>query len=322
MAPMISVIMPVYNGEKYLREAIESILSQTYGNFEFIIIDDASKDESVSIVREYDDDRIKLFENDVNMGVAATLNKGIDLAKGKYIARMDCDDISMPNRFEKQIEYMESHTDTVICGSSVNILTDGVEIFRQYSESDGAIRADMIFNSAFVHPAVMIRSDVLKEHNIRYDTEYERAEDYEMWSRIIKMGECCNIRTPLLKYRHHTKQVTQTQKELMFTMANRVRQKMLNDMNVCMNETERKVFFNVCNGERNFSPDDYKSFVSGGKKLISAMNKGKKELRKIYSVININIKLNSDIRSLKFFSIKEPFSMLRCLIIQKLAKAK
>ncbi len=322
MTPLISVIMPVYNGEKYLRDAIDSVLSQTYGNFEFIIIDDASKDESVSIVRKYDDDRIKLFINDVNMGVAATLNKGIDSAKGKYIARMDCDDVSMPNRFEAQIKYMESHNETVICGSSVNILTDGVESFRQYSESDGAIRADMIFNSAFVHPAVMIRSDVLKEHNIRYDTEFERAEDYEMWSRIIKMGECCNIGKPLLKYRHHTKQVTQTQKELMFTATNRVRQKILTDMNVCMSEAERKVFFSVCNGERTLSSDDYKDFISGGKKLISAMIKGKRELRKIYSVININIKLNSGIRNLKFFSVKEPFSMMRCLIIQKSAKAK
>lgn len=319
---MISVIMPVYNGEKYLRDAIESVLSQTYVDFEFIIIDDASKDGSVAIVREYNDDRIKFFKNDTNMGVAATLNKGIDLASGKYIARMDCDDISMPNRFEKQIKYMESHVDTVICGSSVNILSDGNEIFRSYSEFDSQIRADMVFNSAFVHPAVMIKAEVFKKYGIKYDVEYERAEDYEMWARIIKVGECHNIALPLLKYRHHTKQVTQTQKELMFTATNRVREKMIFDMNVCMNEMEKNVFFDICNGERNLSYDDYKNFVSGGKKMISSMTKGKRELRKIYSVININIKIRSEIKNFTFFSIKEPFSMLYCIIKQKLAKAR
>lgn len=317
MMPKISVIMPVYNGEIYLRSAIDSVLSQSFKDFEFIIIDDASNDSSVQIIQGYNDERIRLFVNDVNMGVAATLNKGIDLAVGEYIARMDCDDISMPDRFEKQIKYMDSHDKTVICGSSVIILNETGEYFRPYSESDGAIRADMIFNSAFVHPAVMIRASVLKIHNIRYDVDYERAEDYEMWSRIIRFGTCYNIQEPLLKYRHHSKQVTQTEKDIMANATNRVREKMLCDMNVLMTDKEKAVFFDICNGKRDISFDEYIDFVSGGEKLISTVRNGKKDLRRIYAVININIKLKTGIKSKKFFTAKEPLSMLLCRIKNK-----
>lgn len=314
MHPTVSVIMPVYNGEQYLKDAIDSVLSQTFNDFELLIIDDASKDNSVKIVKQYSDKRIKLFINETNQGVALTLNKGIELSVGRYIARMDCDDISEPDRFIKQVSYMDKHDNCVICGSSITVLNGSDERLRVYSDTDGAIRADMIFNSAFVHPAVMMRADVLKKFSIRYNVEFERAEDYEMWSRILKKGKCCNLKEPLLKYRHHERQITQIQNDLKNEATNKVRSKILDDMKAELTEKEKKIFFNVCNGKRELTSDEYADFVSGGKKIVSAMGDGKKELRRIYSGINVNIKLRSGIKNTVFFSAKEPLSMLLCVL--------
>ena len=111
--------MPAYNAEKYINEAIDSILAQTFTDFEFIIIDDGSTDSTCAIVESYSDSRIRFFKNEHNLGVAATLNRGLDLARGEYIARMDADDISLPTRFEKQAAYMDSHPDVVVCGTGV-----------------------------------------------------------------------------------------------------------------------------------------------------------------------------------------------------------
>ena len=128
--PRISVIMPAYNAEKYIREAIDSILAQTYTDFEFIIIDDASTDATASIVESYSDERIRFFRNEHNMGVANTLNRGLDLAVGEYIARMDSDDISLPERFAKQVEFMDTHTDVIVCGSNAIVFGDGINEYK------------------------------------------------------------------------------------------------------------------------------------------------------------------------------------------------
>jgi glycosyltransferase involved in cell wall biosynthesis len=120
--PRISVVMSVYNGEKYLRQAIESILQQTYTDFEFIIIDDGSTDSSREIIQSYDDKRIRLVINEQNIGLTKSLNKGIRLAKGEFIARMDADDISLPQRFEKQVAYLDSHPEVGVLGTYANII--------------------------------------------------------------------------------------------------------------------------------------------------------------------------------------------------------
>ena len=123
--PKISVVMPAYNAENYIREAIDSILAQTFRDFEFLIIDDGSTDHTVEIIRSYSDSRIRLYQNERNMGVAATLNRGLDLARGEYIARMDADDISLPERFAKQAAYMDAHPDVAVCGSNIILFSEG-----------------------------------------------------------------------------------------------------------------------------------------------------------------------------------------------------
>lgn len=206
--PKISVVMPVYNAEKYLREAMDSILNQTYTDFEFIILDDGSKDSSPDIVRSYSDSRIRFYQNEHNMGVAATLNRGLDLATGEYISRMDSDDISMPERFEKQVQYMDAHPDVAVCGCDIQLFgaDNGPHVF---SHSHELLKIDLLFNSCLAHPSVMMRSALFGNDGLHYDNTYSKMEDYALWVLTSQKYKLACIPEILLKYRIHPQQVTQ-----------------------------------------------------------------------------------------------------------------
>lgn len=196
--PLVSVLMPVYNAEKYLREAIDSILNQTYRNFEFIIINDGSTDNSADIVRSYDDARIVFVDNKKNQGLVTVLNQGLDMARGEYIARMDSDDISLPTRFAKQVMFMEKHPDVGVLGTFFHIFggIDRIETKKKYPSL-----ADMLPTSPVGHPTVMMRKSVFDKYNLRYDARYKHAEDYELWTRVIDFSRVANLPTVLLNYR-------------------------------------------------------------------------------------------------------------------------
>lgn len=200
--------MPVYNSEIYLREAMDSILNQTYPDFEFIIIDDGSTDCSPDIVRSYQDSRIRFYQNEQNMGVAATLNRGLELATGEYIARMDSDDISLQERFREQIEYLDAHPEIAVLATDVQ--TFGAKNFYSpTSKKNEQLRVDMLFNCCLCHPAVMMRGSIIREEHLLYDTAYNKMEDYELWFRISERHNLGCLDKILFKYRIHSQQVTQ-----------------------------------------------------------------------------------------------------------------
>lgn len=208
--PLVSVVMPVYNGSRYLREAIDSILSQTYSNFELYIVNDGSTDDSENIIKSYTDPRVKYLANKRNSGICVTLNKGLSASTGKYIARMDCDDISMPHRFEIQVAYLETHPEVGIVGSDIVTFGEGLEDrYFDFLHDRESCKAGLIFNTCFAHPSVMIRRDVLSAHQLYYDDEFRGVEDYELWCRMARYTHLFNINQPLLHYRLHKNQVTQ-----------------------------------------------------------------------------------------------------------------
>jgi glycosyltransferase involved in cell wall biosynthesis len=199
--PFVSVVMPVYNAGQYLRDAIDSILSQTYKDFEFIIIDDGSTDCSPDILKEFagQDARIVILTNERNEGIVHALNRGIASAKGKYIVRMDADDISLPGRFIKQVEYMEGHPSTGVCGASLSYI-------NAQGEDSGILRygqpdRSLLLKTPLLHPTVIIRSSVLKEHNLAYIEKYRFAEDYFLWLQIARRSAIASIDDVVLKYR-------------------------------------------------------------------------------------------------------------------------
>ena len=201
--PVVSVVMSVYNAEKYLDAAIRSILEQTYNNFEFIIINDGSNDRSLEIIKKYknEDDRIVLISRE-NRGLISSLNEGIVKARGEYIVRMDADDISLPFRIEKQLQVMEHEKDIVVCGSWINIFGENInEKVARYFEYDKQIKANLLVSCCFAHPSVMIRKDAFTNNNILYDERFKNAEDYYLWTQLAKVGKFYNIPEILLKYR-------------------------------------------------------------------------------------------------------------------------
>ena len=203
MNDLISVILPVYNGEKYLSEAIESILNQTYENFEFIIINDGSTDNSLELIEKYKeiDNRIIVISRE-NKGLIGTLNEGIEKSRGKYIARMDQDDISLPNRFEEQIKIMENNEEIIVCGSWINIFGNNIKNkIVKYYQKDKQIKSNLLLSCCFAHPSVMMRKDVFVDNDIWYDMDFKNAEDYHLWTQLAKVGKFYNIPKVLLNYR-------------------------------------------------------------------------------------------------------------------------
>lgn len=201
--------MPVYNGEKYLREAINSILSQTFRDFKFLIINDGSTDNSENIIKSYNDSRIKYLKNTENLGIVETLNFGISQINTKYIARMDCDDVSLPTRIEKQISFMDDHKKIAISGTWIYYIGKNMEI--HYPSMVNSIKSEMLLGSQIAHPTVIMRKSELDKNNIKYSQKYKYANDYELWIKtLIKGLNISNIPEILLYYRIHPLQMSQT----------------------------------------------------------------------------------------------------------------
>lgn len=199
--PAISVVMPVYNGSLYLREAIDSILNQTFTDFEFIIVNDGSTDQSEEIILSYTDNRIKYIKQE-NKGIGLTLRLGCSLAQGKYIARMDADDISNKNRLQIQYDYLEKNPEVVLLSSAVRYINEnGENIGRSFPCTDDKILKKIIKNkgSPICHPAVMMRADTYKKSGGYCDLQ--PLEDYYLWLKLSLFGRIINLSTPYLYYR-------------------------------------------------------------------------------------------------------------------------
>lgn len=201
--PKISVLMPIYNTqEAHLREAIESILAQTFKDFEFLILNDSPDNKDLDkIVGSYTDKRIIYLKNDKNMGITPSRNKLIDLAKGEYLAVMDHDDVSLPTRFEKQVEFLDKNTDYGVVGCKVEYLHKN-KIAKNPTD-DANIRLALIRGCAITHSASMIRKSVLIDNNVRYEEQFSPSEDYALWCRLIPYTKFYNIPEVLFQYREY-----------------------------------------------------------------------------------------------------------------------
>lgn len=215
--PMVTVLMSVYNGEKFIKEAIESILTQTFNDFEFLIINDGSTDNSVKIIESYNDSRIRLINNEKNLKLIASLNKGISLAKGKYIARMDCDDISMPERLEKEVNFLESSLEYGLVGTYYTVIDgEGQEEKNvSYPSSNDLIKLFLSLNCPLAHGSIMGRTELFKQ-NLYGSKEYFAVEDYELWTRMAKVTKIHNIPEYLFKYRIYGESFSNTKTQLMY----------------------------------------------------------------------------------------------------------
>ncbi len=204
----VTVLMSVFNGEQYLKEAIDSVLNQTYTDFELLIINDGSIDNSLAIVQSYKDSRIKLINNDQNLGLINSLNKGITLIQSDYIIRMDSDDICLPNRIEVQVNFMDANLNVGASGSHYYQLKDDKHFEIDLPMSTEEINAFLIFNCPLAHPTTIIRKQVLETYHIKYETGYLYSEDYHFWLQLSKVSQLRNLKESLIYYRMHANQIT------------------------------------------------------------------------------------------------------------------
>ncbi len=234
--PKVSIVFPVYNGEKFLREAVESILSQTFTDFEFIIIDDGSTDDTSSILSDYQrqDNRICVYREE-HQGLIASLNKGCGLAQGKYIARMDADDVSLPERLARQVAYLESHPEIGVLGCGVQVIAgDGKRTGRfQFPTEHGVLRFRLCFYNAltFAHPAVVMRRELFERVG-GYNPDMVHSEDYELWRRLCGLTRLSNLKEVLFCLRKHETNITRIPRHIELQIKNgiRINQQMVSEV--------------------------------------------------------------------------------------------
>jgi len=218
-SPLVSVVMSVYNGERYLREAIESILTQTFADFEFIIIDDGSTDASRDIILSYGDSRIRLVDNERNLGLTRSLNRGLQLARGEYVARQDADDVSMPERLARQVAFLDTNPHIVLLGTwAQEIDAEGRALVTREPPCEcAAIRWMLLFDNPYIHTSVILRrATVLKEVGF-YNEKYAYAQDYDLWSRIARVFPVANLPEQLVKFRISRESMSYTYGEMILS---------------------------------------------------------------------------------------------------------
>lgn len=283
MQPLITVLIPTYNCAPYVKQAVQSILDQTYTNFECIIIDDCSTDNTVAIIKSLNDSRINLIVKPKNSGYTNSLNYGLTIAKGKYIARMDGDDISLPQRFEKQVEVLEKNTDIVVCGSVFQIIDSKVIINAPQYHDD--ITIGLLKDSCIGHPTAMIKKSVLDANNINYNTDFEPAEDYDLWVRLSKIGKLHNLQEVLFLYRVHDNQVSVTKKEIQRKSASLSRFNMLSQLGFEFSEAEKQAYIKQFSFAERLNFEELKALIKLNEKALKSNNNGLFDAENLKSVI-------------------------------------
>jgi len=256
MLPAISILMSVYNSEDYLSESIDSMLEQSFTDFEFIIVDDGSTDNSANIIQRYvnADSRIVPVMLGENRGLAGALNHGLAFAKGEYIARMDSDDISMPERLEKQINYLKDNPDIGVLGSRMQVINVDKNPLFTYDVplAHSLIVWNLFFGRTFAHPSVMIRRDLLESVN-GYNTNLTVAQDVDLWARLIGLATFRNLPDKLMLYRTHDRATSVGKAEQQNIVLRNTSKHLLSTLWGEVSDETVERFFNVRSGKSQFS---------------------------------------------------------------------
>ena len=239
MMPRVTVLMPVYNVEKYVSEAINSILNQTFTDFELLILDDCSTDGTAEIIRSFSDPRVRYVKQKKNVGLADNLNTGIELSETEYLARMDGDDISVASCLEKQIRFLDAHPEVGVCGAGFRFFgTKNDTIF--FPEKNEEIKAEQLFGCGVIQP--MLRRKILIDNNLRYKTSAFPAEDYRLWAEFLRVAQAHTLQEVLFHYRMHAGQISTEKRQLQIEKSNEARLLMLEWLSPDFSTEEKQYF--------------------------------------------------------------------------------
>ncbi len=256
--PLVSVVMPVYNAEKYLKESIDSILNQSYRNIELVIVNDGSTDSSKDIILGITDSRIRLIENERNSGIVFTRNAGLESASGEYIATLDSDDIALPDRLEKQVKFLEENRTHGMCGTFYIVIDGNGNLQKsiRFPTDNEDILTYLMIGNCFCNSTILLRSRLAKE--LKYREQFDIVEDYELWYRMSKFVKLANLSFFGTYYRVHGNNISVSKMADMFARAKKIAREILTDANITFTERELDVHANLLNSNSSFFEDDDK----------------------------------------------------------------
>lgn len=279
--PRISVLIPVYNSEKYLREAIDSILGQTFSDFELILINDASTDSSEEIILSYQDERIRYYRNEENIGILGTRMRLIGKATGEYIAYLDNDDIALPERFAKEIDFLDNNPEYALCGTwGLLVDSDGKYLKKMnLPDRNDEIKSGFLFANCFIQSSMMFRREILVQNP--YDVNFPLAKDYNLWYLLSEKHKLCNLPIHLIKYRWHQSNESKKKEDLMTSLTKKVYTKQLVRLGINPTEEELNIHHAIGNKDSlNIPEKEYFKKLNQWMRKLSRANKEHNTYRK------------------------------------------
>jgi len=245
----ISVLMPVHDGEPFVREAIDSVLAQTFTDFELIVVDDASADGTAAVLRTFTDARVTVVRHDRQRGIAGSLNRGLDLAAGRFIARADADDVNAPHRFARQLAFLAAHPEVALCGTWIRMFSGGWRRDRRMETDPERMRCALLMHNVLSHPTAMWRRDVFERHGLRYDGSLRTAEDYDLWCRASHRVTLGNVAEILMGYRVHDAQIGRVARAERLAEGERIRGAQLRRLGAALTPAELALHHALSMGE-------------------------------------------------------------------------
>jgi glycosyltransferase involved in cell wall biosynthesis len=271
--PQISVIIPVFNAGPFLKESIKSILNQSFSNFELIILNDKSTDNSLDIIKELQslDTRIIVIDKLENVGPANLRNEGINAAKGKFIALMDADDISLPTRFEKQLEILEKNPEIGVCGTWFTFFGSTKNKIIKHSTDHDSIKVSFLHSCNIGNPTVMFKKEALGD--LKFDNEYVPAEDYDLWSRLLSKTKFCNIPESLLNYRLHDNNISKTKIENIERSVKKIKTNQLHKLDIDAEDSKIELYLNAISFKKGLASEEIIETITASHFLLSQNEK-------------------------------------------------
>ncbi|WP_052259514.1 glycosyltransferase family 2 protein [Flavobacterium sp. KMS] len=271
--PKISVIMPVYNAEPFLKESIESILNQTYTDFELLILNDKSTDNSLEVIKQCQqkDSRIIIIDKKINVGPANLRNEGMQIAKGDFIALMDADDIALPNRFEKQVEVLKNNPEIGVCGTWFTFFGSKQNKVIRHGEDHDHIKISFLHSCGIGNPTVMLKKEAL--NNLEFNNDYVPVEDYDLWSRLLPKTKFHNIQESLLNYRQHNNNISKTKIDNVNKSIKRVKANQMTEFGINPADPKIDFYINALSVKRGLVTDEVIEVINASKFLLSQNEK-------------------------------------------------
>ena len=269
--PPVTVLMSAYNAEKFVREAVESVLCQSFSDFEFLVFDDASNDSTAAILSSFSDPRLKVIRNEHNLGLTVNLAKGMEKARGEFVVRMDADDVCLPDRIERQVAFLRAHPEVGLAGCAAVFYGEGLKDFTAHqSARHEDLQCELFFGYALFHPSVILRKSSFDANGLNYDPHFTCSQDHDLWVRASRVMKLAAQEDALVRMRLHGSRIGVTRKDVQTRLSNEIRARQFAELGLAPTEEERDAFNAAASGVGLSAPAQFRAFESVVLKIVGA----------------------------------------------------